>query len=159
MLVTSRNSVRCRETVFTAPPPSLTHQLLCAEALHTHTKRHSTKPVADLVSTANPAQQDLCRVHQKPLGLYCRTDEALLCFDCVPHHLQHNVATLIDAPADLKTLLEQACATLPKLTEVLTATSVNRGELKGSYEAARKAIAAEFQKVILVFLSLIIKVS
>uniref|UniRef100_A0A6I8SK39 Uncharacterized LOC100491025 n=1 Tax=Xenopus tropicalis TaxID=8364 RepID=A0A6I8SK39_XENTR len=61
---------------------------LCARHVSEHGRSHK------LIDSITLFRDNVCSTHQKPLGYYCRGEEACLCEDCVPEHGGHRVEKL-----------------------------------------------------------------
>ncbi|KAE8588870.1 hypothetical protein XENTR_v10022787 [Xenopus tropicalis] len=81
---------------YCAPPvPAAKSCLTCEASLCAiHMWKHSQSEDHKLIDSITLFRDNDCSTHQKPLGYYCRGEEACICEDCVPEHGGHRVEKL-----------------------------------------------------------------
>eukprot|EP00079_Xenopus_tropicalis_P031884 XP_017945655.1 PREDICTED: uncharacterized protein LOC100491015 [Xenopus tropicalis] len=81
---------------YCAPPvPAAKSCLTCEASLCArHVGMHSQSAQHQMIDSITLFRDNDCSTHQKPLGYYCREEEACMCEDCVPEHGGHRVEKL-----------------------------------------------------------------
>ncbi|KAG7476182.1 zinc-binding protein A33-like [Solea senegalensis] len=94
---------------------------------------------------------DICRIHLKPLELFCEKDEEPVCVDCVIQHQTHTLWPLRTATSlcqkqltDKVEILERKKESYKKMTHKLSSTVEY---IKHQAQQAENQIKAEFQRL------------
>ncbi|XP_033959563.1 E3 ubiquitin/ISG15 ligase TRIM25-like [Pseudochaenichthys georgianus] len=80
----------------------------CAAHTRVHEERFHGK-AHRLVPAVDQLKEKLCQHHDKPLRLYCRTDQQSVCSQCVrERHKGHDAVSLVDERATQQKILQEA---------------------------------------------------
>ncbi|XP_034391712.1 E3 ubiquitin-protein ligase TRIM21-like isoform X1 [Cyclopterus lumpus] len=96
--------------------------LVCLESYcETHLERHLTRPGLkrhQLMDPVENLEDRMCTKHDKPLELFCRTDQTCVCMLCtVVDHKMHNVVPLKEEYEGKKVKLEKTEAELQEMIQ------------------------------------------
>ncbi|KAM9336037.1 E3 ubiquitin-protein ligase TRIM39-like [Symphorus nematophorus] len=106
-------------------------------------KKHTlVDPLANL-------EDRVCKEHTRPLSLFCRDEEALLCDVCASsHHLSHDVVPVQQAYNAMKVLLEDADAKVQRMIqERMQKVRAMKEEVKQSKKETKDVIENSVQEL------------
>ncbi|OCT69533.1 hypothetical protein XELAEV_18040844mg [Xenopus laevis] len=90
-------------TYCSPPVPAAKCCLYCQTCLCDHHVGEHSKSVGHILMDSSTFYNNkVCSTHQKPLGYYCREDEASICVVCVPEHRGHRLEKLKEKPEQIK---------------------------------------------------------
>lgn len=115
------------------------------DACETFLKTSSWRP------NQKPANEDICKIHLKPVELYCEKDEEPLCVDCVALHNTHRLWPVRDGAGICKKELGYRVQIFEKKVESYKKTSskINKAVdyIKKQAQQAEEQIRAEFERL------------
>uniref|UniRef100_UPI00398F613A tripartite motif-containing protein 16-like n=1 Tax=Pristiophorus japonicus TaxID=55135 RepID=UPI00398F613A len=131
--------------------------LVCvASFCETHVRPHREIAALrhhNLVDAVNTMENRQCKRHNRPLDLFCRTDENFICCICiVQEHGEHTIVTIEEERVEQQKKLAGKEMTLEKHVEV-TAIEIEdlrkqTDAIKNSTIAVRGGIAAKFNELV-----------
>ncbi|CAJ1072787.1 E3 ubiquitin/ISG15 ligase TRIM25-like [Xyrichtys novacula] len=121
----------------------------CAPHLKVHDERFHGKAHM-LISASDQLKEKLCPQHDKPLRLYCRTDQQCVCSQCVKgRHKGHDAVTVADERAvQQKKLQDSSLKSLQKLKDAEKELRYVVKYIKHSTEAVVEESERIFTKLI-----------
>ncbi|XP_068459007.1 E3 ubiquitin/ISG15 ligase TRIM25-like [Clinocottus analis] len=122
----------------------------CAPHVRVHEDRFRGKKTHKLVPAVEPLKPKLCPHHDKSLRLYCRTDEHVLCSQCVQErHKGHDAVSVADERAtQQKKLQDASLKSVQKLKDAEKELKYVVRYIKHSTEAAVEESERVFSKLI-----------
>uniref|UniRef100_A0A673BB28 B30.2/SPRY domain-containing protein n=1 Tax=Sphaeramia orbicularis TaxID=375764 RepID=A0A673BB28_9TELE len=124
----------------------------CERHLHDHLtvsglKRHQ------LIDPVENLEDRTCRNHDKPLELFCKTDQTCICMHCTySDHKTHDIVPLVEEHKGQK---EELRKTEAKLHQMIQDREVKIHEIKDSKDLSKKAAERERAEGIEVFTAVI----
>ncbi|XP_041649621.1 tripartite motif containing 35-28 [Cheilinus undulatus] len=98
-----------------------------------------------------PASNDICKIHLKPVELYCEKDEEPLCVECVALHNTHRLWSVRDGAAICKKELGYRVQIFEKKVDSYKKTSSKISKavdyIKQQAQQAEEQIKAEFERL------------
>ncbi|XP_042257245.1 E3 ubiquitin-protein ligase TRIM39-like [Thunnus maccoyii] len=133
----------CHENKLTAAKSCLVCQLSYCE---THLTSHLRDPALQrhrLTDPATFATSHLCRNHNKPLEMFCKTDQIPVCVECTKRdHKQHKIVPMEKESKRIKTHLRQTKSDIQQLVQ---ARLKKVEEIKHSMDLSKKITEKEIQ--------------
>ena len=137
-------------------------KFLCQECINSHQKfaavvDHKITSLNEVITSASKLVPDKlrikCSIHNKPLEIFCRTCEELICHDCIVRiHRDHDYDLVSDCypkycqklETNLKSVSEQVTA----ITDILTALTGRENEIREQGEAVKVEIHVMVEEMI-----------
>ena len=137
-------------------------KFLCQECIDVHRKwapiaDHKITSLDEVATSASkllPEKQKIkCSTHNKPLEIFCRTCEELICHDCIVRiHRDHDYDLVSDCYPKhcqkLKKSLKSASDKVIAITDVLTALTERENEIREQGEAVKEEIHLMVEEII-----------
>ena len=137
-------------------------KFLCQECINSHQKftavaDHKITSLDEVASSASklvPEKLKIkCSNHSKPLEIFCRTCEELICHDCIVRiHRDHDYDLVSDCYPkhcqNLETSLKSVSNKVTAVTDVLTALTERENEIRKQGEVAKEEIHVMVEEMI-----------
>ena len=137
-------------------------KFLCQECINSHQKftavaDHKITSLDEVASSASKLVPDKlkikCSNHNKPLEIFCRTCEELICHDCIVRiHRDHDYDLVSDCYPKhcqkLETSLKSVSDKVTDVTDVLTALTERENEIREQGEAVKEKIHGMVEEMI-----------
>ena len=137
-------------------------KFLCQECIDSHQKftaviDHKITSLDEVITSASKLVPEKlrkkCSNHNKPLEIFCRTCEELICHDCIVHiHRDHDYDLVSDCYPkycqNLETSLKSVSEQVTAITDVLTALTDRENEIREQGEAVKEEIHVMVEEMI-----------